>query len=153
MKKFQRKGKLFARMQLRMKKYRQVGMKTMKTYTHRTSMAWTQIIKMMINKRNFKVLLNYVFQKKMMNKTFADTYRVSKHPHFPSLHPGTCSSDRGRARRSRRRRRTRRSRKGRIASSQWRMGPSFSPFRTPPCHRGTSLTQEIRADQGESGGP
>ena len=120
-------------MQLRMKKYRQVGRKTMKTYLHRTSMAWKQIIKMMINKRNFKVLLNYVFQKKMMNKTFADTYtytytyRVSRHPHYPSLHPGTCSSDRGRARRSRRRRRTRRSRKGRIASSQWRMGPSFNP--------------------------
>ena len=103
-------------MQLLMKKYRQVGMKTMKTYLHRTSMAWKQIIKMMINKRNFKVLLNYMFQKKMMNKTFADTYLVSKHPHSPSLPPWTCSLDRGRARRSRRRRRTRRSRKGRIAS-------------------------------------
>ena len=119
-------------------------MKTVKTYT---SMAWTKIIKMMINQRNYKRLFSYVFQKKMMKKTFADTYRVSKRPHFASLHPGTCSSDRSRAGRSRRRRRTRRSRKGRIASSQWRMGPSFNP------HRGTSLTHEIRADLRESGGP
>ena len=124
-------------MQLRIKKYRQVGMKTRKTYKHRTSMAWTQIIKMMINQRNYKRLFSYVSQKKMMNKTFADTYRVSRHPNYPSLHPGTCSSDRGRARRSRRR----------------RIGLNFSPLRTPLCHRETSLTQEIRANLRESGDP
>ena len=71
-------------MQLRMKKYRQVGMKTMKTYTHRTSMAWTQIIKMMINKRNFKVLLNYVFKEKKM--MFRDT-SLQDSPFAPRIIP------------------------------------------------------------------
>ena len=105
--------------------YRKVGMKTVKTYTPRTSMAWTPIIKMMINMRTFKELLNHMSQKKMMNKTFADAHRVSKHPHFPSLHPGSCPSDRGGTRRRRRRRTgtdprrrtgTRRSRRRRMTS-------------------------------------
>ena len=69
-------------MHVQMKKYRQVGMKTVKTYTHRTSMAWTPIIKMMINVRTFKELLNHMSKKKMMNKKFTDAHRVSKHPPF-----------------------------------------------------------------------
>ena len=134
--------------------YRQVGMKTVKTYTHRTSMAWTPIIKMMINMRTFKELLNHMSQKKMMNKTFADAHRVSKHPHFPSLHPGGCPSDRGRTRRRRRRRTgTRRSRRRRMTSSQWRRGLSPSLRRTPPCHRESSLTKGVRAGLREAGDP
>ena len=70
-------------MHLQMKIYRQVGMKTVKTYTHRTSMTWTPITKMMINMRNFKELLNHMSKKKMMNKKFADAHRVSKHPPLP----------------------------------------------------------------------
>ena len=61
-------------------------MKTVKTYTPRMSMTWTQITKMMINMRTFKELLNHMSKKKMMNKKFADAHRVSKHP--PSEEPG-----------------------------------------------------------------
>ena len=105
-------------MQLPMKKYKQVEMKKKKKiYLHQKKMTWQQVINMIINKRNFKVLLNYVFkEKKMMDKTFEGTYLVSNQPHSPSLPPWTCSLDRGRARRSLGRRRTRRSRQGRIAS-------------------------------------
>ena len=109
-------------MQLPMKKYKQVGMKKKKKiYLHQTKMTWKQVIKMMINKRNFKVLLNYVFkEKKMMYKTFEGTYLVSNHPHSPSLPLRTCSLDRGRVRRSLSRRssrsRTRRSLQVRIPS-------------------------------------
>ena len=120
-------------MLLQMKTFRQVGMKTVKTYPHRTSMTWTEITKMMINMRTFKELLNHMSKKKMVNKKFADAHRVSNHPTFPG------------ARRWRRRRTgARRSRRRRMTSSRWRRGLSPCRRRTPPCHREPSLTRGVR---------
>ena len=48
-----------------MKKYKQVGMKKKKKiYLHQKKMQ--QVIKMMMNMRNFQVLRNYVFKEKKM---------------------------------------------------------------------------------------
>ena len=60
-------------MLLQMKTFRQVGMMTVKT----------KISKMRIDMRTCKELFNHMFKKKMTDKKFADTHRMSNLPTFP----------------------------------------------------------------------
>ena len=107
-----------------MKTFRQVGMMTMKT----------EISKMRIDMRTDKLLFNHMSQKKMLDKKFADTKRVSHHPAFP----GSWRCHRSKTRRSRRR----------------RTGPMpqdlpLDPYRvTTACPREPPLTRRVRAGLG-----
>ena len=70
-------------MQLLMKKYKQVGMKKKKKiYLHQKKMQ--QVIKMMMNVRNFQVLRNYVFKEERMR--FRDT-SLQDSPFAPRIIP------------------------------------------------------------------
>ena len=100
-----------------MKTFRQVGMRKMR--------------KLRIDMRTCELLFNHMFQKKMLDKMFVDTKRVSHLPAFPEPRRG----HRKETRRSRRRR--------------------TSPMPQDPCHRTTAcprqspLTRRVKAGLAE----
>ena len=122
-----------------MKTFRQIGMTTMKPWPHKTNMTWTDISEMIIKMRASKKLFNHMSQKKMLDKKFVDTKRVSHQPAFPG------------SRRCRRRGK----RSSRRTSSRRRTGPMPQDLPQDPCRRTTAcpreppLTRRVRAGLGE----